>query len=143
MFIEEVSVIVFDGETLETRRIKNDYETLRALVGCDTIQGLTGTQLGHDYGLDIYLDDNGKIGEEKPHLCGLFINDDQKVVDTLVGRLVIARHDDDGDTRSCTRYDMDVLKLHIIDRKNTNFPDVWTDGFGSFKSTSKLLVLEC
>lgn len=66
MFIEEVSVIVFDGETLETRRIKNDYETLRALVGCDTIQGLTGTQLGRDYGLDIYLDDNGKIGEESP-----------------------------------------------------------------------------
>lgn len=138
MLAHKINVILFDGFTLTLCEITDD-DTLadwHKLIKCKTMQGLTNTELGHRYGIDLFLDDNGKLfGQDT--LTGIFVRNGS-VVDTLVGNLVFARHDDEGDATSCDEDDMLRIAQHIREGSALHAPDGYP-----WKVSENILVLEC
>lgn len=107
----KIDVIVFDGFTLQQCEIEDTLEEYYKLIKCDTIQGLSGTYLGRKYGIDMYLDDNGKLyGQEK--MTGAFV-EGNKVVDPIIGNMLFLRHDEDGNSISVEVDDIIILSQYI------------------------------
>lgn len=133
----KIEVIKFgvDGFPI-VKEIDNDLEAFYKEIGCDTIQGLTNTEIGHLYGLDVFLDDNGKLyGQDT--ITGLFVRN-QQVVDFLVGNLLILRHDSEGDSVSVNDIDLAVLAKHIISGESLTLPPD-----SKWKVAPSLLLLKC
>lgn len=144
MEFAKIKAIVFDGQTIEMKEIDNSVDGFHKVIGCDTYEGYSGTELGHLYGLDVYLDGNGKIRDDKPKMVGVFVREKTgHIVDTLVGRLLICRHDDDGDSTACRLEDLDYVSTHVVKRTDTNIEPIWVDDFGRFEVSDYLLVLLC
>lgn len=144
--MSKVKVLLFDGsaERPQEVTIDNTLEGFYKAIGCTTIEGYSNTMLGHRYGLDIYLDGEGKIKKEKPSLVGLFVREDtDEIVDTLVGNLIICRHDEEGEACDVLEGSQDLIAKHIRKRSETNVGETWFDEFGGFKVTDHILVLYC
>jgi len=141
----KIDAIVFDGmEMPKITQIENDLDGFYGAIKCSTFEGYSNTELGHLYGLDIYLDGNGKIREDKPMLTGLFVRKEtNEIVDTLVGNLLICCHDQEGESVSVYPASDKAVAKHVRPRVVTNIPKVWEDGFGSFQTAPYLLVLYC
>lgn len=144
--MEKIKVLLFDGsEALpKVAEIDNTIEGFHKAIGCDTFEGYTSTELGLKYGLDIYLDGNGKIKAEKPKLVGLFIREEtNEIVDTLVGNILMCCHDEEGESVDVFLFAGNLVSKHIRARNETNVPDRWRDNFGEFEASPYLLLLYC
>lgn len=145
--MNKVNVLLFDGiaESPKLVTIDNTLEGFYKAIGCNTIEGYSNTMLGHLYGLDIYLDGEGKIRPDKPKLVGLFVREETgEIVDTLVGNLLICCHDEEGDSTDVyPNVEIVLARKHIKARNETNIPDRWHDRFGDFETAPYLLVLYC
>lgn len=144
--MKTIRAIVFDGTTdnLTLTDVKDDLDGFYDAIKCSTFEGYSSTELGQSYGYDLYLDGNGKIGEVKPMLTGLFVRrETMQIVDTLVGNLLICTHDDDGNSVSLGDVAPAIVARHVRKRSETNIPDIWRDRFGEFKASPYLLVLYC
>lgn len=144
--MNKVKVLLFDGSQGAPRltTIDNTLDGFYKAIGCSTIEGYSNTMLGHRYGLDIYLDGEGKIKKEKPSLVGLFVREDtNEVVDTLVGNIIICQHDEEGEACDVMYGVQDLISRHIRKRSDTNVGDTWFDEYGGFQATDYLLVLYC
>ena len=143
----KIDVLVFDGlqDTPVAMAIENDIDAFHEVINCDTFEVYGNTAVGRLFQLDIYLDGNGKIREDKPRITGFFVSRETgRIVDTLVGNILFARHDEEGESISVSSIDKDLLSFHFIKaRKDTNIPEVWSDGYGEFEVSPYLLILPC
>lgn len=133
---DKIDVIVHDGFAPILKTIENTLEGFHEELHCETMQGLTNTTLGHRFGIDVFLDDNGKLyGQDT--ITGLFVRDGH-VVDYMVGPVLMCRHDNDGDSVSAEADDM----LDLIEFMRPGDCLKVPDGF-RFKVAETLLVLPC
>lgn len=110
--MSNIDVIVHDGTATYIKTIDNTLEGFYEAIKCHTIEGYTGTELGHRYGLDIFLDGNGKIEGKQDTITGVFVRDG-KVIDWLAGNVLICRHDDEGESTSATTDDLLLVAKHL------------------------------
>lgn len=142
----KIKVLLFDGSEASPKvaEIENTIEGFHKAIDCETFEGYTSTELGLKYGLDIYLDGNGKIKAEKPRLVGLFVREEtNQIVDTLVGNILMCCHDEEGESVDCFPLADTIVRKHIKARNETNVPDRWRDNFGEFEASPYLLILYC
>lgn len=132
----EIDVVIHDGYFPVETSIDNSVEGFHKAIECETFEGYSSTELGLLYGLDIYLDGNGKFDHNKP-VTGLFVRDG-KVVDFIVGKVLICRHDEEGDSTSVAPGDIALLPQHL--QPKSCF--VTGDGF-PYPVADCLLVLYC
>lgn len=141
----KIKVVTFDGlEKPKTEVIDNTLDGFYACMGCKHLEGYSGTELAHVYGLDLYLDGDGKLHDEKPPLVGVFVREEtQEIVDTIIGKVLICPHDEEGESISVFDSAPLCVNTFVVARSETNIPDVWKDRFGEFKTSPYLLVLHC
>lgn len=96
----------------KSKEIKGDLRSLQEEVG-----GLI-TLAPHfdeltEMGIDIYADDEGLL-KENPKVTMLILDDKrQNVKDILVGNLVLAGRDEEGDIASLTDEQVDYIRNHL------------------------------
>lgn len=136
--MKTIDVIKFDVATgfPVQMEIEDTLDAFHKEIGCETMQGLSNTELGLLYGLDVFLDDNGKLfGQDT--ISGLFVRDGE-VIDFMVGNLLLARHDDEGETISVSPLDIINLPKHICAGECLRLaPD------SKWKVAPNLLLLNC
>lgn len=110
----KIDVILHDGVAPVLKTIEDTLDGFLQALGCETMQGLTNTHLGHRYGLDVYLDDEGKLNDRNNVITGLFVRDG-KVVDFMVGNILICRHDNEGNSTSASMEDFALLPQYLQD----------------------------
>lgn len=115
--------------------IPNTLQEFKKQIHCDTLQGLTNRRLGRHL-LDIYIDDNGKLGTQDT-LSALFVRGD-KVIDYVLGNIIIATHDEEGDTTDFPQdYLIDLVDCMIPSESLSlpaNFP---------YKVNDNILLISC
>lgn len=103
-----------DGYTV-IKDIEEGLESLqREVGGCITLaphfDELT------ERGIDIYADDEGLLkGDPKPSLFVTSKDDPRKVEAMLVGNLIFTGYDEEGNTKSLTREQIDYISDHIFE----------------------------
>lgn len=131
----KIDVILWDGIALTMQRIDDTLEEFYRLIKCTTFEGYSNTEIGQLYGLDIFIDGNGKF--EQDTITGIFVRDG-KVIDFLAGNVLILRHDDEGNSQSVTDNDMAFISKHLRDASCLTLSD------GSkWKTKEGLLLLNC
>lgn len=134
---KEIEAIVYgvDGYPV-LKKIHDDLDVFHRELNCDTFAAYSNTELGQKYGLDIYLDDNGKLyGQDT--ITGIFVRDG-KVIDFIVGPMLICRHDEEGYSASATPDDMLHIAERMIPSEYLHLPDYF-----KFKKCENLLLLLC
>lgn len=105
--IENITVIYLQpGRKHKVLDIKDDLHTYYKLLNCDTIDIVKRSFGGIT--CDVVCDDEGLL-KENPLPCSLWIEQDEdgkfKCLETLVGNLVLAWHNDVGDLVTHPRFD--------------------------------------
>ena len=101
--VDNVAQLNFkEVETNDTLQLMYDE------IGCDCIDIPFVSNLYGQNNIDVVIDDEGKLKEDKA-ITGLIVNEDGFVIDTIVGNYLLMSHNDDGDTVSLT--DEQIFKI--------------------------------
>lgn len=115
------AVLMTTKGNLEMIEVKDDLDEWHRIIKCDTMQGLTNTKFGHEEGLDMYIDDNGKLfGQDT--ITAVFIRE-SRVIDVVLGNIVFARHDQEGYTSPAKCEDIDYLGLYLMPASFLHVPN--------------------
>ena len=91
---------------------KHHYTDLKKLLEIDSPLTVVERKIGEKY-FDIWLDDEGLLKEDR-QLTGACMN----AGEYLVGNLLIATHDDEGNTTGLTDEQINLITKHLIEKKD-------------------------
>ena len=97
------------------------------LLGCSLIDHIDFIDTIFEKGIDIWIDDEGKLNGSQPTLAFL---ENGNVVDAVHGKLCFLRFDDEGNTFGLTNSDIEFLKAWLSKRATVNI----TDGIHNFRT---------
>lgn len=115
----EIKVVVINDKSAEVKVVKNDIDYFYPLLNCD-IFDIATRKIGNRV-FDIYCDDEGLFVE---HARISAMDKDGNMM--LVGNLMIANHDDEGNTTSLTdeeaNYIIDNVGYSLTLARKTPYP---------------------
>lgn len=116
-----------------TLKKKHHYTDLKKLLEIESPLTCVERKIGEEY-YDFWLDDEGLLKEER-NLTGACMN----AYEMLVGNLLIARHDEEGNTIGLTDEDIAFISKHLIECEdylkymNRDFVDIQYGEFGKIR----------
>lgn len=103
-----INVVVLDTteNVIHAKSIERDLDTYYKTINCDLID-IVERKIGNNY-YDIICDDEGLFKEGNPTAIITTDNDDN-MVEQIVGSVIICSHDDDGGTIGLTDKQIDEV----------------------------------
>lgn len=108
---------VMNNEIKEVNIKQSDINMYHELIGCRCFD-IASRQIGGKY-FDIFCDDEGLLQDPQPPISAY---DTERNEPMLVGNLIIANHDMEGNTTSLSDDDIEHIKKHILYARSERFP---------------------
>lgn len=88
------------------------YKTMYPLLNCSTFD--IQTRRFGKFELDIYIDDEGKLKEDNK-VALVTVDDQNKIIEVMVGNIFVVSHTEDGDIKSLTTEEVKAVLETMID----------------------------
>lgn len=138
---KQVEVLVITPTEVYTKVIKNDYRAFKEELNITSPVDCVNRKIGENR-YDLWIDDEGLFKtNDDGTIASIGVNTTWEEV--LAGRIVIANHDDDGNTLSLSEADIENIKKHICQARDT-FSIAYNTNIGlcymNFKKGENILV---